>query len=197
VEVMEAVTVSVSGWWTIYREVLVVKRRVLGPEHPDTLTTANNLAHALDNQGKHAEAATLFREAIVIQRRVLGPEHPGTLATAANLAACSGAARSSDPKPLRMRRADDILRSQPYVCARGIKTTVSICVACAQITINTCWCTCACTSSHKAALLCTHAPLVFHRCQTDILYSLQLSSLYFPTHASPMYEVEVEHGGAQ
>jgi hypothetical protein len=32
---------------------------------------------------------------------------------------------------------------------------------------------------------------------SDILYSLQLSSLYFPTHATPMYEVEVEHGGAQ
>jgi uncharacterized protein HemY len=80
---------------TMHRELLVVKRRVLGPEHPHTLMTANNLAHALANQGKHAEAATMYRELLPLVRRVLGPEHPHTLATAANLAASSRAARST------------------------------------------------------------------------------------------------------
>jgi tetratricopeptide (TPR) repeat protein len=72
---------------TLYREVLVARRRVMGPEHPDTLLTANNLAIALDYQGKHAEAVTLLREVLVARRRVLGPEHPSTLTTANNLAA--------------------------------------------------------------------------------------------------------------
>ena len=38
------------------REVLAVETRVLGPEHPDTLLTARNLALSLTQQGKHAEA---------------------------------------------------------------------------------------------------------------------------------------------
>jgi len=33
------------------REVLAVRKRVLGAEHPDTLTTANNLAASLNRQG--------------------------------------------------------------------------------------------------------------------------------------------------
>jgi hypothetical protein len=36
---------------TMYFEVLAVRRRVLGPEHVDTLRTAINLAIALDYQG--------------------------------------------------------------------------------------------------------------------------------------------------
>jgi hypothetical protein len=40
----------------MHREVLEVKRRVLGPEHPSTLMTAGNLANSLQHQGKHAEA---------------------------------------------------------------------------------------------------------------------------------------------
>jgi Tfp pilus assembly protein PilF len=72
---------------TLYREVLVVQRRVLGPEHPDTLRIAGNLAVSLDDQGKYAEAETMYCEVLVVERRVLGPEHPDTLATAGNLAA--------------------------------------------------------------------------------------------------------------
>jgi hypothetical protein len=40
----------------INREVLAVRKRVLGPEHPDTLASASNLAAALSRQMKHAEA---------------------------------------------------------------------------------------------------------------------------------------------
>jgi hypothetical protein len=71
---------------TIYRDVLAVMRRVLGPEHPDTFVIANNLANALSDQGKHTEALTMCRELLVARRRVLGPEHPDALTTAGNLA---------------------------------------------------------------------------------------------------------------
>ncbi len=39
----------------INREVLGVQRQVLGEEHPETLTSANNMAQSLSGQGKHSE----------------------------------------------------------------------------------------------------------------------------------------------
>ena len=68
------------------REVLAVKQRVLGAEHPDTLTAAGNLAASLSNQGKHDEAEKMQREVLAVEKRVLGAEHPDTLTAAGNLA---------------------------------------------------------------------------------------------------------------
>ena len=61
-------------------------QRVLGPEHPDTLSSMNNLAIALRDMGQHAEAAQQHRRALAIRQRVLGPEHPDTLSSMSNLA---------------------------------------------------------------------------------------------------------------
>ena len=69
------------------REVLEVRKRVLGPEHTDTLTTSDNLAISLSEQGKYAEAEQMQREVHAVQKRVLGAKHPHTLMTARNLAA--------------------------------------------------------------------------------------------------------------
>jgi hypothetical protein len=60
--------------------------RVLGAEHPDTLTTASNLASSLSHQGKHVEAERIRREVLEVEKRVLGAEHPDTLISANNLA---------------------------------------------------------------------------------------------------------------
>ncbi len=68
------------------REILDVRRRVLGPEHPHTLKTMSNLGCSLHGQGKHGEAEQMTREVLDVRRRVLGPEHPDTLATVSNLA---------------------------------------------------------------------------------------------------------------
>ena len=70
----------------VEREVLVASRRVLGDEHPETLTSAGNLALSLSEQGKHAEAERIHREVLGARRRVLGDEHPDTLTSANNLA---------------------------------------------------------------------------------------------------------------
>ncbi len=51
------------------RELLDMRRRVLGPEHPDTLNTMGNLAASLSGQGKHAEAEQMQRELLNVQRR--------------------------------------------------------------------------------------------------------------------------------
>lgn len=56
-------------------------QRVLGPEHPATLTTRNNLAHWTGEAGEPAAARDLFRALLPDHERVLGPEHPRTVAT--------------------------------------------------------------------------------------------------------------------
>jgi hypothetical protein len=38
----------------IYREALAVRQKVLGPEHPDTATSLDNLAGLLSAQGKRS-----------------------------------------------------------------------------------------------------------------------------------------------
>ncbi len=68
----------------MFRELLDVQRRVLGPEHPGTLATMNNLASSLIGHGKHAEARQMQHELLDVMRRVLGPEHPLTLTTISN-----------------------------------------------------------------------------------------------------------------
>src|SRR6266853_2314922 len=64
---------------------LDIRRRVLGPENPDTLATMDDLAGALEECGQYVEAAKMFREEIDIERRVLGPENPQTLNATNNL----------------------------------------------------------------------------------------------------------------
>ena len=62
------------------------QERVLGPDHPDTLTTRNNLAGAYDSAGRFGEAIELFEQVLADRVRVLGPDHPDTLTTCNNLA---------------------------------------------------------------------------------------------------------------
>jgi tetratricopeptide (TPR) repeat protein len=70
----------------ILRDVVSVREQVIGPEHPDTLTSRNNLANALDAQGKYAEAEAEHRAVLKLREKVLGPEHPDTLRSRSNLA---------------------------------------------------------------------------------------------------------------
>jgi tetratricopeptide (TPR) repeat protein len=61
--------------------------RMLGPDHPDSLASVNNLAIACQEVGRKAEAVRLHERALAGRVRVLGPEHPDTLASRNNLAA--------------------------------------------------------------------------------------------------------------
>ena len=58
---------------------LKTRRRELGDDHPDTLSSINNLACLLRDQGKLAEAEPLCREAMARGRRVLGKDDPDML----------------------------------------------------------------------------------------------------------------------
>ena len=60
--------------------------RVLGPDHPDTLQSRNNLAAAYVAAGRAAEAIPLHERTLAGRERVLGPDHPSTLGSRNNLA---------------------------------------------------------------------------------------------------------------
>ncbi len=64
---------------------LATRRRVLGEEHPDTLTSISEMGILLQGQGKLAEAEPYYREALEKRRRVLGDEHPDTLISISNM----------------------------------------------------------------------------------------------------------------
>jgi DUF2075 family protein len=62
------------------------RKRVLGDEHPDTLTSMNNLASIYTSQGRGKEAEILGEQVVMTRKRVLGDEHPDTLTSLDNLA---------------------------------------------------------------------------------------------------------------
>ncbi|MEV0767752.1 tetratricopeptide repeat protein, partial [Nocardia salmonicida] len=65
---------------------LADRGRVLGEEHPDTLSSRNNLAGAYQTAGRVAEAIPLFERSLADRGRVLGEQHPDTLSSRNNLA---------------------------------------------------------------------------------------------------------------
>ena len=68
------------------RDVLAARRRVLGDDHPDTLTSRDTLAWLAGLQGRRAEAVELHRQVLADRSRVLGAHHPDTQATRDELA---------------------------------------------------------------------------------------------------------------
>ena len=60
---------------------------MLGDDHPDTLSSASNLAIDLRNLGEYQAARELDEDTLARRRRVLGEDHPDTLTSASNLAA--------------------------------------------------------------------------------------------------------------
>ena len=63
----------------LFQELLPDRERVLGADHPDTLTTRNNIAGLTGQSGEAGEALRLFRELLPDQERVLGArpsQHP-------------------------------------------------------------------------------------------------------------------------
>ncbi|MGP8338076.1 MAG: tetratricopeptide repeat protein, partial [Methanosarcinaceae archaeon] len=76
---------DIEGARKIQEQVLEITRRVLGAEHPSTLTSMNNLAVTLRAQGDIEGARKIQEQVLEIRRRVLGAEHPDTSVSAWNL----------------------------------------------------------------------------------------------------------------
>jgi tetratricopeptide (TPR) repeat protein len=56
-----------------------LRRLLSGPEHPDTLSSMNDLAVALKQLGELASARKIHEEVLRVRERLLGPRHPDTL----------------------------------------------------------------------------------------------------------------------
>ncbi|MGA6827415.1 tetratricopeptide repeat protein [Nitrospira sp. NS4] len=88
----------------LYQRALAIREQVLGPEHPDTAASLNDLASLYGSQGRYAEAEPLYQRALAIREQVLGPEHPDTAASLNNLASLyRSQGRYAEAEPLYQR----------------------------------------------------------------------------------------------
>jgi tetratricopeptide (TPR) repeat protein len=71
---------------TLLESALAIREKALGPEHPKTVMSVNNLAVLFQDQGDLAGARPLFERALAILERTVGPEHPDTATNLNNLA---------------------------------------------------------------------------------------------------------------
>ncbi|KAF2647025.1 hypothetical protein K491DRAFT_615367, partial [Lophiostoma macrostomum CBS 122681] len=62
-------------------EVMETRKTKLGADHPDTLTSMNNLAHTWKGQGSTSKAISLIKHCCERQAVVLGPQHPNTVSS--------------------------------------------------------------------------------------------------------------------
>ena len=83
---------------------LAIRENQLGPNHPSTGTSLNNLAALYASMGRYAEAEPLYQRALAISKKQLGPDHPDTGTSLNNLAElyCS-MGRYSEAEPLHQR----------------------------------------------------------------------------------------------
>jgi tetratricopeptide (TPR) repeat protein len=70
-------------WWAAW---FLTVLGVLGPDHPDTLGSRNNLSNAYTDAGRFDEALSLDEQVLAARERGLGPDHPDTLQSRNNLA---------------------------------------------------------------------------------------------------------------
>ena len=71
---------------SLFADAVEIRKRILGPENPDTLKSIHGLCRPVREQGRYAEAEKLQRDTLDVERRVLGNENPDTLASVAELA---------------------------------------------------------------------------------------------------------------
>jgi tetratricopeptide (TPR) repeat protein len=65
---------------------LAIRERELGPDHPNTATSLQNLANLLRDQGQVTSARPLFERALAIREKAIGPNHPVTASSLNHLA---------------------------------------------------------------------------------------------------------------
>ena len=71
---------------SLFEETLKLRKGKLGPDHPDTLKSMNNLVVGYLTAGKMDVALPLYEQTLKIMKAKLGPEHPHTLESMNNLA---------------------------------------------------------------------------------------------------------------
>ena len=88
----------------LYERALAITERALGPDHPDTAQSLNNLAALYGSQGHYEQAEPLYQRALAISEKALGPDHPSTATSLNNLAALyRSQGRYEEAEPLYQR----------------------------------------------------------------------------------------------
>jgi len=117
----------------LWQQAYDLYRRVLGEEHPATVTSLSNLAGHYQAIGGYAAAEPLYRQALEIQRRVLGEEHPDTSVSLNNLAGLyheMGDYAAAEPlhrKALEIRRR--VLGEEHPATSRTLNNVAALCAA--------------------------------------------------------------------
>ncbi|CAE6386510.1 unnamed protein product, partial [Rhizoctonia solani] len=79
-----------TGQWRqrlkVLESVVEVLIQILGGDHPDTLSSLNNLAVTYPGLGRYDDAEQLLVQVVDARRRLLGDEHSDTLSSMGNLA---------------------------------------------------------------------------------------------------------------
>jgi tetratricopeptide (TPR) repeat protein len=70
----------------IAQQLLDIRKKINGPEHPATANSLNNLAALYEAMSEYAKAEPLLRRALAIWEKALGAEHPTTAKGLNNLA---------------------------------------------------------------------------------------------------------------
>jgi tetratricopeptide (TPR) repeat protein len=65
---------------------VAIRRRALGPDHPDTLTAMDELGVVFNSESRYAEAEKLNREVLQVRRRVVGAQNLDTVTSMFHLA---------------------------------------------------------------------------------------------------------------
>jgi hypothetical protein len=62
-------------------QVMEMRKRVLGQEHPDTLTGMANLAFTWKSRESDVEALELMKACLLLRKQKLGADHPDTISS--------------------------------------------------------------------------------------------------------------------
>ena len=95
----EEALLSYAAAKPLYERALALREQALGPSHPDTATSLNNLAVLYAYQGDFDRALPLIERALVIRVRALGAQHPDTIQTQQSLENMRAAAARQDGQP--------------------------------------------------------------------------------------------------
>jgi tetratricopeptide (TPR) repeat protein len=60
----------------LYQRALAIREKALGPDHPKTATSLNNMAELLRSQAKYEDALPLYQRALAIWEKAWGPTTP-------------------------------------------------------------------------------------------------------------------------
>ena len=70
----------------LYKRVLAITEKALGPDHPSVALALNDLAELYKEEGRYADAERLYKWALATWKKALGPYHPDVAQSLNNLA---------------------------------------------------------------------------------------------------------------